>query len=156
MSGVTPTSTTATLAKDVPKEAAGSSDLPGTFPETPASEPAAFSVNPIPASEGAGNPIKLAPGEKVPDPSTFNKNTITSTVKDEGEQTFGVTPIPATAGAGNPIKLAAGEPVPPPSQLTSNTINSTVTTDKESYEKSGEFDIYLIWKLRFPPRRIRC
>ncbi|KFY33620.1 hypothetical protein V495_08284, partial [Pseudogymnoascus sp. VKM F-4514 (FW-929)] len=62
MSGVTPNSTTAALAKDVPKENGTSSALPGAFPETPATEPDSFSVNPIPASEGAGNPVTLAPG----------------------------------------------------------------------------------------------
>ena len=36
----------------------------------------AFSVNPIPASEGAGNPVHLQPGEQVPAPSTINSNTI--------------------------------------------------------------------------------
>jgi len=143
MSGVTPTSTTAQLAGAVPKENAASSALPGTFPETPANEPAAFSVNPIPASEGAGNPVKLAPGEAVPAPSEVTPNTVSSTVHDDEElkaadaaqeQTFSVSPIPATAGAGNPIKLAAGEPVPPASEITSNTVASTATTDKKSYE----------------------
>jgi hypothetical protein len=134
MSGVAPTSTTADLAKDVPLEKTGSSDLPGAFPETPATEPAAFSVNPIPATEGPGNPIHLAPGEKVPDPSTFTKNTITSTVEDGetakgGEQTFGVAPLPATGGVGNPIHLAPGEKVPDPSTFTGNTIHSNVHLD---------------------------
>ncbi|KFY60803.1 hypothetical protein V497_03360 [Pseudogymnoascus sp. VKM F-4516 (FW-969)] len=145
MSGVTPNSTTAALAKDVPKENGTSSALPGAFPETPATEPDSFSVNPIPASEGAGNPVTLAPGEAVPAPSTINSNTITSGVHDDEElkaadylkQTYGVNPIPATAGPGNPITLAPGEPVPSPSTITGNTIASTVRTDKESYENSG-------------------
>lgn len=97
-----------------------------------------FAVNPIPATEGAGNPIKLAPGEPVPHPSTLTSNTIHSTVRHDPElnaarglhqddaQAFGVNPIPATGGIGNPIKLAPGEPVPHPSTLTSNTIHSTV------------------------------
>ncbi|KAG4428890.1 hypothetical protein IFR05_015627 [Cadophora sp. M221] len=147
MSGVAPTSTTADLAKDVPLEnekapleKTGSSDLPGAFPETPAAvEKGDFSVNPLPAADGAVNPIKLAPGEKVPDPSTFTSNTITSGVHDdpelvaadkaktEGEQTFSVNPLPAFAGAVNPA----------PGAINENTIESGVTTDKESYEKSG-------------------
>lgn len=99
----------------------------------------AFSINPIPATEGAGNPIKLAPGEPVPDPSTFTSNTIQSTVKHDKEpeeEHVSVAPIPATAGFGNPIHLAPGEKVPDPSTLTSNTVSSTVNTDATSYEKS--------------------
>lgn len=106
---------------------------------TPGSEPQAFSVNPIPATDGPGNPIQLAPGEKVPDPSTLTSNTIQSTVKDDKapeEEKVSVAPIPATAGAGNPIHLAPGEKVPDPSTLTSNTISSTAKTDAASYEKS--------------------
>ncbi|KFY96134.1 hypothetical protein V498_02875 [Pseudogymnoascus sp. VKM F-4517 (FW-2822)] len=147
MSGVTPNSTTAALAKDVPKENGTSSALPGAFPETPATEPDSFSVNPIPASEGAGNPINLAPGEAVPAPSTINANTITSGVHDDEElkaadlakngPTYSVNPIPATAGPGNPITLAPGERVPDPSTISGNTIGSSVRTDKESYENSG-------------------
>jgi hypothetical protein len=145
MSSVAPTSTTHELAKDVPLEKSGSSDLPGAFPETPATEPAAFSVNPIPATAGAGNPISLAPGENVPDPSTITSNDVSSTVHDdmslaksadEAEQTFSVAPIPATAGAGNPVHLGAGEPVPSHNEFTANTVDSTVRTDKESYEKA--------------------
>jgi hypothetical protein len=133
-------------------EKSASSDLPGTFPETPAlDEKADFSVNPLPATAGAGNPITLAPGEKVPEPGTFTENTITSGVHDdpelveklkaqeakkEGEQTFGVSPLPAFPGAVNPIKVAPGEKLPDPSTLTGNTIHSTVRTDAESYEKS--------------------
>lgn len=147
MSGVTPNSTTAALAKDVPKENGTSSALPGAFPETPATEPDSFSVNPIPASEGAGNPITLAPGEAVPAPSTINANTIASGVHDDEElkaadlakngPTYSVNPIPATAGAGNPITLAPGERVPDPSTISRNTVGSSVRTDKESYENSG-------------------
>ncbi|KFY74284.1 hypothetical protein V499_05676 [Pseudogymnoascus sp. VKM F-103] len=146
MSGVTPNSTTAALAKDVPKENGSSSALPGAFPETPATEPESFSVNPIPASAGNGNPITLAPGQAVPHPSTINGNTIASGVHDDEElkaadlakgPTYSVNPIPATAGGGNPITLAPGEPVPNPSTITGNTIASTVRTDKESYENSG-------------------
>ena len=148
MSGVAPTSTTAELAKDVPLEKSGSSDLPGTFPETPAAiEKGDFSVTPLPAFDGAVNPVKLAPGEKVPHPSTLTNNTVTSGVHDdpelvaaaqkEPESTFSVAPLPAFPGGVNPVKIAPGEKIPEPSTLTGNTINSAVTTDKESYEKSG-------------------
>ncbi|KAL2073704.1 hypothetical protein VTL71DRAFT_11030 [Oculimacula yallundae] len=147
MSGVAPTSTTAALAKDVPLEnekapleQTGSSDLPGAFPETPAAvEQGDFSVNPLPAADGAVNPIKLAAGEPVPHPSTFTSNTITSGVHDdpelvaadkaktESEPKFSVNPLPAFAGAVNPA----------PGTVNTNSVESGVTLDKESYEKSG-------------------
>jgi hypothetical protein len=98
MAGVTPSSTTAGLAGEVPKEEeapkelqrAGSSDLPGSFPETPAVEKSAeesqsFGVAPLPATAGIGNPIQTVPGEKVPEPSTFTDNTITSAVTTDKE-----------------------------------------------------------------------
>ena len=158
MSGVTPTSTTAALAKDVPLEKStteetSSSALPGSFPETPAAvEKGEFSVAPLPATEGSSNPITLAPGESVPDSSTLTSNTIASGVHDDpelveilkkqeaakaGEETFSVSPLPAFPGAVNPIKIAPGETLPDPSTLTGNTIHSNVRTDPESYEKSG-------------------
>ncbi|PMD44274.1 carbohydrate-binding module family 48 protein [Hyaloscypha variabilis F] len=149
MSGVAPTSTTAELAKDVPLEKTGSSDLPGTFPETPAAvEKGDFSVAPLPAFDGAVNPVKLAPGEKVPHPSTFTNNTVTSGVhddpelvaaakKDEPEAAFSVNPLPAFPGGVNPVNVTPGDKLPEPSTITGNTIHSAVTTDKESYEKSG-------------------
>ncbi|KAF2030231.1 hypothetical protein EK21DRAFT_65970 [Setomelanomma holmii] len=150
LSSAVPQSTTAALAGAVPKESpktkSQDSLVPGAFPmtppvETPGSEPRTFNVNPIPATEGLGNPIKLAPGEPVPDPSTLTKNTVDSTVSHDKEkkpeaQPFGVAPLPATAGAGNPIHLAPGEKVPDPSTFTSNTVQSTAKTDSTSYEKS--------------------
>ena len=151
MSRVTPESTTAKLAGNVPKEPfrepnTGSSDLPGAFPETPANEISGFSVNPIPATSGIGNPVHIAPGEKVPDPSILTKNTVSSTAHDDvslsrgaedSQQIFGVAPLPATSGIGNPIHLQPGEKVPDPSTFTNNTISSTVRTDRESYENSS-------------------
>ena len=153
MSGVTPLSTTAALAGNVPKEAernirpeSASSDVPGSIPETPFHDASEFNVDPIPATSGIGNPVNLAPGEKVPDPSTLTSNTVSSTVRDDPslkpsaekpEQTFGVTPLPATTGTGNPISLQPGEKVPHPSEFTQNTTESHVTTDKESYENAG-------------------
>ncbi len=158
MSGVTPKSTTAALAGNVPKESergvatetapsdkAVSSDVPGSFPETPFHDASEYVVDPIPATSGIGNPIHLAPGENVPHPNTLTSNTVSSTVKDDpslaksaedSEQNFGVAPLPATSGIGNPVSLQPGEKVPHPSTFTDNTINSNVTTDKESYENS--------------------
>jgi hypothetical protein len=57
------------------------SHVPGAFIETPGTENQTFSVNPIPATAGLGNPVHLAPGDKVPDPSTLTSNTVASTVK---------------------------------------------------------------------------
>lgn len=151
LSSAAPESTTAALAGAVPKEPTSmplrtpaNEDLPGSFPltppaETPSHEPQAFSVNPIPATQGLGNPVTLAPGDSVPHPSTLTSNTIHSTVnhdKEPEDATVSVAPIPATAGAGNPIHLAPGEKVPDPSTLTANTIVSTATTDAASYDKA--------------------
>ena len=86
ISGVTPGSTTTQLAAGVPKEPSHGrnesalSDATGTHPETPFHDAQEFSVNPIPASTGAGNPISLKPGEKVPHPSTISENTVNSGV----------------------------------------------------------------------------
>ena len=156
MSGVTPHSTTVGLAANVPKESergeqeirpeSASSDLPGSFPETPFHDASEFAVDPLPATSGIGNPVSLKPGEKVPHPNTLTNNTIQSTVRDDpslkqktedSEQTFGVAPIPATAGIGNPVSLRPGEAVPHPSTFTDNKIDSSATTDKESYDKAG-------------------
>lgn len=142
---LTSCSSTTSLAGAQPLE--HEKDLPGAFPETPAAlandEEKAFSVNPIPASAGTGNPVALAAGEKVPEPSSLHNNTIESGVHDDPElvakdnvETLGVAPIPATGGTGNPIHLQPGEAVPHHSTITANTIGSNVKLDKESYEKS--------------------
>lgn len=99
MSGVTPDSTTAGLAANVPKEEPNG-NIPGTFPETPAQEAEnVLSVNPIPASEGIGNPIKLNPGEKVPDPSSIHNNTVDSTVKLDKESYDKPDSVPFTGAS---------------------------------------------------------
>lgn len=157
MSGVHPDSTTAALAAEVPKEgesslpeptpASENNFIPGGWTETPALDlNKQIGVNPLPASEGPGNPVSLAPGEKIPE--SVHQNNINSKVTldkesydkaagepEQEESTFGVAPIPATEGAGNPVKLAPGEPVP--ENIHSNTVESTATTDKESYDKAG-------------------
>ena len=150
MSGVTPQSTTSKLATAVPlesKEVKDPTGMPGHFPETPRQEAAEFSVNPIPATAGAGNPISLAAGDSVPPPSESTSKAISSNAHDDPSlaardadatgQTFAVAPLPATAGLGNPVQLKPGEKVPEPSSFTTNTVASTVTTDQESYEKGG-------------------
>ncbi|KXH27223.1 hypothetical protein CSIM01_11247 [Colletotrichum simmondsii] len=73
MNTVTPESTTAALAKDVPLEnkeelpQATPSDIPGGFPVTPANELDKFiGVNPIPAQDVTTEPVTVAPGEPLP------------------------------------------------------------------------------------------
>jgi hypothetical protein len=68
-----------------PQETPGFEDLPGQFPVTPMADLNQFMVNPIPATEGPSNPVKLAPDEPVPHPSTLTSNTIHSTVRDDPE-----------------------------------------------------------------------
>ncbi|EPS29737.1 hypothetical protein PDE_04687 [Penicillium oxalicum 114-2] len=108
MSGVTPDSTTAALASQVPKEEANDG-LPGTFPETPAQETEqVLSVNPIPASGGFGNPITLQPGEKVPEPSSIHTNTVDSTVKLDKESYEKSDSLPAGSAGFSSDTAAAG------------------------------------------------
>ena len=95
--------------------AMASSNLPGSFPETPAAEHTGF--------RGVDSSSEMSPA--------------TDKGAEDSEQAFGVSPLPATSGIGNPVQTQPGEKVPEPSSFTNNTINSAVTTDKESYEKSG-------------------
>ncbi|KAK7722596.1 Cruciform DNA binding protein [Diaporthe eres] len=103
MNSVNADSTTAQLAKDVPLEKdinaqpetektetqaenadAKPSDLPGSFPETPADElNKSIGVNPLPAAAGGLNPIKLAPGEPIP--NDFKTADVNSNVKLDAE-----------------------------------------------------------------------
>lgn len=81
---VSPESTTAQLAGQVPlepkhdaaaaeKKDTSGSEIPGTFPETPAADlDKQFSVNPLPATDFAVNPVKLEAGEKIPKDLTSN------------------------------------------------------------------------------------
>lgn len=116
MSGVTPDSTTAALAAGVPKEKTNG-DLPGAFPETPGQESEqAFSVNPIPASGGYGNPVKLSPGEKVPEPGTIHGNTVDSTVKLDKESYEKGDSVPlGSAGTQPDTATSSAFAVPPAS-----------------------------------------
>jgi hypothetical protein len=120
LAGVTPQSTTADLAGAVPKEvekpAEEESDKhaatvpdapessispPGAFPETPANETQEFSVKPIPASDGIGNPVSVPAGEKLPDPSAINANTVdsTATTSKEGYEKDASAALPVAAAA---------------------------------------------------------
>ncbi|KAK3294988.1 uncharacterized protein B0H64DRAFT_199796 [Chaetomium fimeti] len=68
LSSAAPDSTTAQLAAAVPLEKTDDDVTPpGGYPETPAAElNEEVKVDPLPAAEGAVNPIKLEAGEKVP------------------------------------------------------------------------------------------
>ncbi|RAL10909.1 carbohydrate-binding module family 48 protein [Aspergillus homomorphus CBS 101889] len=117
-SSAAPGSTTAKLGQEVPLEQRAT--VPGSYPVTPGGTPGGeaeqFSVNPIPASSGIGNPIKLVPGEKVPDSSTFNPNTIQSTARfDRGAYERGAS-LP---GAGESLQDGSAFSLPP---VTKNTI----------------------------------
>jgi len=68
-------------------------------------EPDSFSVNPIPATAGAGNPVDVPAGEKVPPPKKVTSNSIYSSVttsQDDYEKAGTSLPIigGALAGAG--------------------------------------------------------
>lgn len=54
------------IKKDVVTTDSGSADLPGAFPETPATEEQSFSVNPIAGTPGIGNPFSVLPGKPLP------------------------------------------------------------------------------------------
>lgn len=126
MSNITPGSTTAALAGQVPKEASHR-DVPGAFIETPSTEPDAFSVNPIPASGGFGNPIKLAPGEKVPE----NTASVDSAVKTDKASYEKADAGPAAALAGLAKDDKPKSSIIPESSLPiggSNTIQSAGAT----------------------------
>ncbi|OAP65328.1 hypothetical protein AYL99_01300 [Fonsecaea erecta] len=113
-SSVAPESTTAALAGQVPLEPKAEatevtpasdshlnqvttgSSVPGTFPETPAKEPDSYGVSPLPPTSGAGNPVDLPAGEKVPPPSEVTANTTHSAVttsKDDYENAGSSIPI---------------------------------------------------------------
>ncbi|KAK0733303.1 hypothetical protein B0T26DRAFT_634364, partial [Lasiosphaeria miniovina] len=70
ISSAAPESTTAQLAGAIPlEETKDNLTAPGGYPETPAADAnKEFKISPLPATEGALNPIKLEPGqEKIPE-----------------------------------------------------------------------------------------
>ncbi|KAF7506478.1 hypothetical protein GJ744_011728 [Endocarpon pusillum] len=159
LSSAHPDSTGTKLAGQVPEETGKpvpavedgvKISAPGAFPETPSNELDSFSVNPIPASSGPGNPVSIPAGEKVPDHGEVTGNKIDSKVttseedyeKDASstlpeEKSFGVNPIPPSSGAGNPISLPAGEKPPQHEEISGNSVDSHVTTSKNDYEKDA-------------------
>ncbi|SPO06631.1 uncharacterized protein DNG_09323 [Cephalotrichum gorgonifer] len=123
-------------------------DVPGGFPATPAADADAdkeIGVNPLPAANGAINPIKLAAGEEVPkvttednknvklDKESYEKSDALPGVEDLETKPVSVNPLPAADFGVNPVKLEPGAEVP---AVTAEDINKNVKLDKESYEKS--------------------
>ncbi|KAF8252755.1 hypothetical protein K440DRAFT_644909 [Wilcoxina mikolae CBS 423.85] len=86
-SSAAPDSTTSALAGQVPFEhpTTGNGAIPGGFPDTPVTEKGdqTFSIDPLPASDTAENPITLQPGEPVP--KDIGTQTIHSHVKLDKE-----------------------------------------------------------------------
>lgn len=84
---------TATTSKE-DYEKAGSGAFPGT-----SGDATQFSVNPIPASSGIGNPVQSKPGEGVPE--VANTNTVDSTVTTSKEdyEKAGSYGLPAAGAA---------------------------------------------------------
>lgn len=75
-------------------------------------EPDSFSVNPIPATAGPGNPVDLPAGEKVPPPGDVTSNTIHSAVttsQEDYEKTGSQLPFIGGALAGVAAALGAAE-----------------------------------------------
>ncbi|CAH0004729.1 unnamed protein product [Clonostachys byssicola] len=137
-------------AEEVPTPA----DIPGGFPITPAAElDRPVGINPLPAAEGAVNPVTVEAGEKIPqsvaaqdlnanvklDKESYEKSDalpggLPAAFAAEAEKPVSINPLPAAAGAVNPIQLAPGEKVP--QSVAAQDINANVKLDKESYEKS--------------------
>ncbi|KAK3394888.1 hypothetical protein B0H63DRAFT_517966 [Podospora didyma] len=70
LNSIAPESTTAQLAGAVPlEEPKEEPSVSGAYPETPAADldTKEFKVSPLPAADGAVNPIKLEPGAKIPE-----------------------------------------------------------------------------------------
>ncbi|KAK6339204.1 hypothetical protein TWF718_008626 [Orbilia javanica] len=114
LSLVTPESTTAALAAEVPLEVARSEPVVPVAAETTKAD---STPEEIPTPDPRSVPGYL------PD---------TAEEKVEAEQIFSVNPIPASETADNPIKLEANEPVPPPT----GSVTDNVKLDKESYEQA--------------------
>jgi hypothetical protein len=85
------------------------SDVPGGFPVTPSNEAAdledkVISVNPLPAAAGTGNPISLAPGEKIPESITAqNINEHVKLDKESYEKSDALPTAPALSTEVPPV-----------------------------------------------------
>ena len=148
-SGVTPQSTTAALASEVPKvdeKDAGAATISGVTPQsTTAGLAGSVPKDGEKAAEKDGDKLggaELSGGKlaaTVPD-EPEHSTSLPGAFPDEPvnePQDFGVKPIPASEGIGNPVSVPAGEKVPDPSTISSNAVDSTATTSKEGYEKDA-------------------
>lgn len=117
MNTVAPEASTVGLASHVPlepkrethatekKTESSSSDIPGSFPETPAADAdKQFSINPLPATDFAVNPVTLQPGEKVP--HNLTSQGIHSNVTLDKESYEKSDRIPGLTGLIAPLDLA--------------------------------------------------
>ena len=110
---VTPDSTAQSVSN--PLENKKNHGPPGSWVETPAADgDKTFSVSPLPATDGALNPIDLKPGDQVPDSfSTQNVNTHVTLDKESYEQSdripgvdFTTSPVVAAPVVAAPIVAA--------------------------------------------------
>ncbi|KAI7615764.1 hypothetical protein KC343_g10015 [Hortaea werneckii] len=123
INSVGPDASTAAMAGQQPLESTKQEAPPGAFPETPATEtPSAaggseqvYGVAPLPATGGAGNPVHLKPGEKVPDASSLTANTTESNVKLDKESyekaDAGAPQIPAVLSPTSEREAAGAQPI---------------------------------------------
>ncbi|KAK5634593.1 hypothetical protein RRF57_010306 [Xylaria bambusicola] len=152
MSSAAPDSTTAALAASVPlekdtteqgKKTVDAENLPGTFPETPAAElnsEGAFGVNPLPAAAGAVNPIKLAPGEKVPEELAAESTTSNVKLDPESYEKSDALPVWDVdwKKGGVPVILSSAAPESTTAALAADAPIETKVPEivKESQEKA--------------------
>lgn len=171
LSSAAPESTTAQLAGAVPLEnkpvetkEENKEDVkveaPGGYPETPLADlNKEIKVDPLPATNGAVNPIDLAPGDKIPDELKAGSITDNVTLDKESYEKSDRLPglddplgsLAPVVDVGKIVPDAATEdnkefsvnPLPategalnPPDGVTAGGVTDHVTLDKESYEKS--------------------
>ncbi|KAK4249716.1 hypothetical protein C7999DRAFT_29774 [Corynascus novoguineensis] len=139
LSSAAPDSTTAQLAAAVPLEEKKKENgtLPGEFPKTPATDlEKEVKVDPLPAAEGAINPVKLEPGESVPKDVTAS--TIDSHVTLDKESYEKSDRIP---GVETTLPAATGDMIPE-SSLPITTADvatiSTVTPESTTAKLAGD------------------
>ena len=143
-------SSTAALAGAQPLE--NNKEMPGAFPATPAAESGpvptlqdnVVGVNPLPATAGIGNPVQLAPGEKVPDPSTLTDNTVQSTARtDKAAYAAGGAAYAPTGKVDDSAarfgRPAAGGAVIPESSIPMGNSGTDVTNPMLSFQSSRTY-----------------
>ncbi|EFQ28248.1 hypothetical protein CGRA01v4_11862 [Colletotrichum graminicola] len=139
MNTVTPESTTAALAKDVPLEKADDlpkatpSDIPGGFPITPANElEKSLGVNPLPAQDVTAEPVTLAPGEPLPPSATAGD--INEQVKLDKESYEDSSALPGLSKEETTLPAVTSNTIPEsslpiaPADVTINSAAPTSTT----------------------------